>query len=63
MIVVDTTLEQRERERKPIRVAMTGAGYMGRGIDFQMVNAAQGMQLVAISNCTLSRMSTGPNRL
>jgi predicted homoserine dehydrogenase-like protein len=54
MIIVDTALEEREREGKPIRVAMVGAGYMGRGIAFQMLTAARGMRLVAIANRTPS---------
>ena len=52
MIIVDTALEQREREGNPLRVAMVGAGYMGRGIAFQMLTATRGMRLVAIANRT-----------
>lgn len=54
MIIVDKTLEKRHREGNPIRVAMVGAGYMGRGIALQIVTATMGMRLVAISNRTLS---------
>jgi predicted homoserine dehydrogenase-like protein len=53
MIIVDTALQQRERAGKPIRVALLGAGYMGRGIAFQILNAVPGMRLVAIYNRTL----------
>ena len=53
MIIVDTALEQREREGRPIRIALVGAGYMGRGIAFQMLRT-RGMRLVAIANRTLS---------
>jgi predicted homoserine dehydrogenase-like protein len=35
-------------------VALVGAGYMGRGIAYQMVKGMPGMRLVAISNRTLS---------
>lgn len=54
MIIVDTALEQREREGKPLRVGMVGAGYMGRGIAFQMLTVTRGMRLVAIANRTPS---------
>jgi predicted homoserine dehydrogenase-like protein len=54
MIIVDTALEKREREGKPIRVGLIGAGYMGRGIALQFLRPLVGMRLVAISNRTLS---------
>jgi predicted homoserine dehydrogenase-like protein len=54
MILVDSALERREREGNPVRVALVGAGYMGRGIAFQMVRATRGMRLVAIANRTLT---------
>lgn len=54
MIIVDTALEKRAREGNPVRVAMTGAGYMGRGIALQILSAFPGMRLVAISNRTVS---------
>ncbi len=50
MIIVDKALEKREREGKPIKVAMVGAGFMGRGIALQIVKSVVGMRLVAISN-------------
>ena len=50
MIIVDRALEQREREGNPIRVALVGAGFMGRGIALQIVTATPGMDLVAIVN-------------
>jgi len=54
MIIVDKALEKRQKEGNPIRVAMVGAGYMGRGIALQIVKYITGMKLVAISNRTLS---------
>jgi predicted homoserine dehydrogenase-like protein len=36
MIIVDTALKKRETEGNPIRVAMVGAGYIGRGIALQI---------------------------
>lgn len=53
MILVDTALEKREREGKPIRVGLIGAGYMGRGIALQFLTPLVGMKLVAIANRTL----------
>lgn len=50
MIIVDRALEQRERDKNPVRVAMVGAGSMGRGIALQILNSIPGMRLVAISN-------------
>ena len=54
MIIVDTALEKRQAEGNPVRVAMVGAGYMGRGIALQIEQYIKGMNLVAISNRTLA---------
>lgn len=54
MIILDKALEQRQKEGKPVRVAMVGAGYMGRGVALQILSSMPGMRLVAISNRTLS---------
>lgn len=50
MIIVDTALAKREAENNPIRVAMVGAGFMGKGIALQICKYVKGMELVAISN-------------
>jgi predicted homoserine dehydrogenase-like protein len=55
MIIVDRALEECERAGKPIRVAMVGAGFMGKGIALQIETATPGMRLVAIANRTVSR--------
>ena len=55
MIIVDTALKKRETEGNPIRVAMVGAGYLGRGIALQIEKYITGMRLTAISNRTLSK--------
>jgi predicted homoserine dehydrogenase-like protein len=55
MILVDKALEDRHRAGKPVRVAMVGAGYMGRGIAFHMLTAVKGMRLAAISNRTVEK--------
>ena len=50
MIIVDSALAQRAAEGRPVRVAMVGAGFMGRGLTNQIVNSVPGMELVAIAN-------------
>lgn len=54
MIIVDRALEEREREGMPIRVAIVGAGYMGRGIALEILTRRTGMRLVAVANRTLA---------
>ena len=53
MLIVDTALKRRQAEGRPIRVAMIGAGFMGRGLANQILNATPGMRLVAVSNRSL----------
>ncbi|MCL4182254.1 MAG: NAD(P)-dependent oxidoreductase [Burkholderiaceae bacterium] len=53
MIIVDAALAQRHREGRPIRVALVGAGFMGRGVVLQICTAVKGMQVVAVANRTL----------
>lgn len=55
MVIIDTALEQRHRQGNPIRVALVGAGYMGRGIALEIVTAMVGMKLVAVSNRHLAQ--------
>ena len=55
MIIVDRALERREAEGRPIRVALVGAGFMGRGVANQIINSTTGMRLVAIANRTLAQ--------
>jgi predicted homoserine dehydrogenase-like protein len=50
LIIVDSALEERHKENNPVRVAMIGAGFMGRGIALQIQNYVAGMDLVAIAN-------------
>jgi len=50
MIIVDTALDKREREGRPVRVAIVGLGYMGRGIARQFLRPVPGMRLVAAFN-------------
>ncbi|MEL7585543.1 MAG: NAD(P)-dependent oxidoreductase [Prolixibacteraceae bacterium] len=55
MIIVDSALKKRAEENNPIRVGMIGAGFMARGIAVQICKSVPGMELVAISNRTLTR--------
>jgi len=54
MIIVDSALAQRAAEGRPVRVAMVGAGFMGRGLANQIINSVPGMELVAIVNRNLA---------
>ena len=55
MIIVDRALDERAKAGNPIRVAMIGAGFMGRGIARQILTAVPGMRLVAIANRTVDK--------
>lgn len=55
MIIVDTALAKRQEENNPIRVALVGAGFMGRGIALQICNYVPGMKLVAIANRSIDK--------
>lgn len=48
MIVVDSLLTDRQRSGRPIRVALIGAGFMGRGLVNQIVNSTPGMEVTVI---------------
>jgi len=49
---IDTALQQREKDAKPIRVGIIGAGAAGRAIALQLATPAPGVRLVAIANRT-----------
>lgn len=55
MIIIDKLLSERQRAGKPIRVAMVGAGFVGKGLARQITKYMEGMELIAISNRNLSR--------
>lgn len=55
MIIVDTALQKREAEGRPIKVGMIGAGFMGSGIALQIAESVPGMQLCAIAVRTPQR--------
>jgi predicted homoserine dehydrogenase-like protein len=50
MIIVDTALNAREKEGRPIRVALIGAGFMSHGLANHIVNTTPGMRLVGVYN-------------
>ncbi len=54
MYIIDTELKKLETENRPIRIGLIGAGFAARGLALQLLTAAYGMRLVAISNRTLS---------
>jgi len=53
VILIDKALAQREREGRPIRVGLVGAGFMARGVVLQVALSVPGMRVVAIANRTL----------
>lgn len=55
MIIVDERLEQLEAAGTPIRVALVGAGFMGRGLTNQIVNSVPGMTVSTIVNRTVEK--------
>ncbi len=48
MIIVDNALRQRAAHGRPVRVAMIGAGFMGRGLVNQIVHSVPGMAMVGV---------------
>jgi predicted homoserine dehydrogenase-like protein len=52
MIIVDKALERREEEGNPVRLAVTGAGFMIRGMANRVVNHGPGLELSVIVNRT-----------
>lgn len=49
---IDTRLQERESQGRPIRVGMVGAGATGRAIALQLGTPVPGMRLVGIANRT-----------
>jgi predicted homoserine dehydrogenase-like protein len=54
MIIVDTALADREASGNPVKVAIVGAGFIGRGTTLQIERYLSGMKVVAIANRTLA---------
>jgi predicted homoserine dehydrogenase-like protein len=57
MIIVDTALDAREKEGRPIRVALIGAGFMSHGLANHIVNTTPGMRLAGVYNRRPQRAS------
>ncbi|MFO0912494.1 MAG: hypothetical protein U0795_06040 [Pirellulales bacterium] len=55
MFILDKALQERANANNPIRVALVGAGYAGRGIAHQLLTPLTGIRLVAICNRTTER--------
>jgi predicted homoserine dehydrogenase-like protein len=53
MILVDTALQRRAAEGRPVRIGLVGAGFMARGVALQIALSVPGMQVAAIANRTL----------
>lgn len=53
MIIVDTALQRRASQGRPIRVGLVGAGFMARGIALQIALSVPGMRIAAIANRSL----------
>ncbi len=53
MILVDTALQRRASEGRPIRIGVVGAGFMARGVVLQVALSVPGMRVAAIANRTL----------
>ena len=52
MIIVDKFLAQRESDGTPIRLAVTGAGFINRGMTNRVLNHTKGMDISVIVNRT-----------
>jgi predicted homoserine dehydrogenase-like protein len=50
MILIDTALAKRQAQNNPVKVALVGAGFMGRGILLQIARSVPGMEVVAVYN-------------
>ena len=48
MIIVDRALEARAKEGKPVRIALTGAGFIARGMTNRVHNHTPGLSLIHI---------------
>jgi predicted homoserine dehydrogenase-like protein len=55
MWIVDTELQIRAKENRPIRVGIVGAGFMSQGLTNQIVHSTPGMRVSAISNRQVQR--------
>ncbi|MCP3988520.1 MAG: NAD(P)-dependent oxidoreductase [Actinomycetia bacterium] len=52
MIIVDNALQRRHDEGRPVRLAVTGAGFINRGMTNRVANHTKGMEISVIVNRT-----------
>ncbi len=52
MLIIDSALKKRELKNNPVKVALVGVGFMGRGFVNQVENSTPGMRVAAICNRT-----------
>ena len=55
MFIVDNALKARQAEKKPIRVGMIGAGFMGQGLTNQIENSVPGMRMAGVHQFRILR--------
>lgn len=55
MIIVDNFLKAREKEGRPIRVGLWGAGEMAKGMVNQVMRYTPGMEVAVIANRTIGK--------
>ncbi len=55
MIILDTRLEKRQKDNKPIKVGFIGAGMMAKAILNLIENHIPGMRVAAVSNRTVEK--------
>jgi predicted homoserine dehydrogenase-like protein len=55
MIIVDNALEARQKNGRPIRVALLGAGFISQGLANHIVHTKPGMRLVGVFNRRVQR--------
>lgn len=55
MIIIDNALEKLEKEGKPIKVGMVGAGFIASGIALEIIKYTKGIKLVGIANRNIEK--------
>ncbi|MFC7290005.1 NAD(P)H-dependent oxidoreductase [Hirschia litorea] len=55
MIIVDSKLAERAKDRNPLKVGIFGAGAMSRGFVNQIIRYTPGMKVAAVCNRTISK--------
>jgi len=55
MIIIDTALQEREAQGRPVRIALLGAGFISQGLANHIVHTKPGMRLVGVFNRRVQR--------